>query len=78
MQVMQPTGATFRGLWLQRDPGGDDFLVVAGFLGVWVGWICVGCWGRVLLFESPPLMRKDSDRPPSKWPENGALLSVPE
>jgi hypothetical protein len=50
MQVMQPTAATFRGLWVQWDSGGDGFRVVAGFLGVWVGcfgWICVGSVGRV-------------------------------
>ena len=30
--------------------------------------ICVAPGGRVESFESPPLMRKDSDRPPFKRP----------
>ena len=55
------------------------FRVVAGFLGVWgwwVGWICVGVWWGVLLFESPPLLRKVCDRPPDKRPGNWRTFVV--
>jgi len=44
--------------------------------GFWVvlGWIWCGGGARVKLFESPPLMRKDSDRLPFKSPVPVVLL----
>ena len=55
--------------------------MVAGVLGVigrLGGVICGGVGGRVLFSESPPLMRKESDRPPSERPEKWfALWCVP-